>query len=406
MRRGGLEVAQVLRRFLGGYRQRYGGLGRDQARVVSALTACRTAELGGHVDACDACGFQRISYNSCGNRHCPKCHASATAGWLERERAYLLPVPYAHVVFTLPHLLAPLALQNPRIFYGLLFRAAAKTLLEIAADPKHLGGLIGFVAILHTWGQSLIHHPHLHCLVPAGGLAPGEGRWISCRAGFFLPVRVLGALFRGKYLALLEQSFRRGQLVFHGQLRGVADPTAFGRLLKQARRKKWVVYAKPPFAGPEPVLKYLARYTHRIALSNDLLLGIDETAVTFTWKDYRHGARSEPMRLDPVEFVRRFLLHALPRGFVRIRRYGILSNAQRQQRLTRCRELLGLDEGSPTSSDATPSESLDHEPQERNGASARGIVCDACQQGRMRTLEWILPLHHPAARAPPVRCLP
>jgi hypothetical protein len=295
--------------------------------------------------------------------------------------------------------LGPLALQNPRVCYGLLFRAAAKTLLEIGADPKRLGARIGFVAILHTWGQSLIHHPHLHCLVPAGGLAPGDGRWVSCRAGFFLPVRVLGALFRGKYLALLAQSFRRGQLVFRGQLRALADPATFYRLLRQARRKKWVVYAKPPFAGPEPVLKYLARYTHRIAISNDRLLRIDETAVTFTWRDYRHGARSEPMRLDPVEFLRRFLLHALPKGFVRIRRYGILSNCQRRERLARCRELLGLGVGSPLSSDVTPSESSDSEP--RNGATAREIVCDACQQGRMRTLEWIPPLRYQSARAPP-----
>jgi hypothetical protein len=301
--------------------------------------------------------------------------------------------------------LGPLALQNPRIFYGLLFRAAAKTLLEIGADPKHLGARIGFVAILHTWGQSLIHHPHLHCLVPAGGIAPGDGRWVSCRAGFFLPVRVLGALFRGKYLALLEQSFRRGQLVFRGQLRALADPVAFYRLLRQARRKKWVVYAKPPFAGAEPVLKYLARYTHRIAISNDRLLRIDETAVTFTWKDYRHGARSEPMRLDPVEFLRRFLLHALPKGFVRIRRYGILSNCKRQECLARCRELLGLGESSPITSDATPSGSSDNELQGPNGATAREIVCVVCQQGRMRTLEWIPPLRHQSARAPPERCL-
>jgi hypothetical protein len=399
MERPALEVAQILRRFESQYRKHTGGLSRDQARVVSALTACRTAVLGGHVEACDACGHRRIAYNSCRNRHCPKCQAAATARWLERERGYLLPVPYAHVVFTLPDVLAPILLQNPRVGYGLLFQAAAQTLLEIAADPKHLGAQIGFVAILHTWGQTLLHHPHLHCLVPAGGLVPGESRWVSCRHGFFLPVRVLSALFRGKYLALLERSHRARALVFHGKLSPLADPSTFARLLSEARRRPWVVYAKPPFGGPEPVLKYLARYTHRIAISNTRLLSVSNDAVTFTWKDYRQGSRSRTMRLAPLEFVRRFLLHVLPKGFVRIRRYGILANCQRHERLARCRELLGIREETPANSVATCSDPSDNEPD--GPSTAVEIICDACQQGRMRVIDWIPPLRLSFARAPP-----
>jgi hypothetical protein len=399
MERPALEVAEILRRFESQYRQQTGGLSRDQARVVSALTACRTAVLGGHVEACDACGHRRIAYNSCRNRHCPKCQAAATARWLERERSYLLPVPYAHVVFTVPEGLAPILLQNPRVGYGLLFQAAAETLLEIAADPKHLGAQIGFVAILHTWGQTLLHHPHLHCLVPAGGLRPGEMRWISCRHGFLLPVRVLSALFRGKYLALLERSFRAGDLRFHGRLRPLAESRAFACLLREARRRKWVVYAKPPFGGPEPVLKYLARYTHRIAISNGRLLSLSEEAVTFAWKDYRDGGRPREMRLAPVEFVRRFLMHVLPKGFVRIRRYGILANCQRQRRLARCRELLG--ESAPARSEAGSTKDSDTL-QMTSGAPTGEVVCTACKQGRMRVIERLLPDHGLGwARAPP-----
>lgn len=396
-----LELAQILRRFGREYREQHGGLSVDQARVVAALTSCRTAALGGHVEACDACGYRRIAYNSCRDRHCPKCQAAATARWLERERAYLLPVPYAHVVFTLPHLLAPLALQNPRLAYGFLFRAAAQTLLEIAADPKHLGAQIGFVAILHTWGQTLLHHPHLHCLVPAGGLASEGTHWIACRNGFFLPVRVLGALFRGRYLALLERSYRAGELRFHGKLRPLAGANAFARLLREARRRKWVVYAKPPFGGPEPVLKYLARYTHRIAISNARLLSVREDAVCFTWKDYRGGGRSRQMQLAPCEFVRRFLLHVLPKGFVRIRRYGLLANCQRENQLARCRSLLGTNPSAPS-----PRESDrpgGPEPTEAStGRNSRDVRhCEACSHGTMRLIDWISPARNRRARAPP-----
>lgn len=398
MERPALEVAEILRRFESQYRQQAGSLSRDQARVVSALTACRTAVLGGHIEACDACGHRRIAYNSCRNRHCPKCQAAATARWLERERSYLLPVPYAHVVFTVPEQLAPILLQNPRVGYGLLFQAAADTLLEIAADPKHLGAQIGFVAILHTWGQTLHHHPHLHCLVPAGGLALGESRWVPCRRGFFLPVRVLSALFRGKYLALLQRSHGRRALRFHGKLGPLADPSTFAHLIYDARRKPWVVYAKPPFGGPEPVLKYLARYTHRIAISNARLLSLSENAVTFAWKDYRGGGCSREIRLAPVEFVRRFLLHVLPKGFVRIRRYGLLANSQRQKRLARCREILG--ENAQASSDAASTEDS-ADLQMTSGPPTGEIVCAVCKKGRMRVIDRIPPHELRWARAPP-----
>lgn len=396
-----LEVAQILRRFGRQYRQQHGGLSADQARVVTALTACRTAALGGHVEECETCGHRRIAYNSCRNRHCPKCQAAATARWLERERAYLLPVPYSHVVFTLPHTLAPLALQNPRIAYGLLFQATAQTLLEIAADPQHLGAQIGFVALLHTWGQTLLHHPHLHCLVPAGGLSPEQTHWIPCSKGFFLSVRVLGARFRNQYLALLERSFREGKLVFHGQLRPLAKPSAFDRLLRQAGRQKWVVYAKPPFGGPEAALKYLARYTHRIAISNARLRSVRDDAVTFTWKDYRHAHRTEEMQLAPGEFLRRFLLHVLPKGFVRIRRYGILSNCHRADRLARCRALLGAERSMEAAGEPHPPEDSESpiETVRENPSCQRR--CEACHEGQMRTIEWIPPTRHRPARAPP-----
>ena len=400
MERPGLEVAEILRRFEHAYRQKWGGLSAQQAHVVRALVACRTAALGGHVEVCDACGHREISYNSCRNRHCPKCQAAATAEWLERERAHLLDVPYAHVVFTLPEALRALALQNPRVCYGLLFRAAAQTLLQIGADPKHLGARIGFLAILHTWGQTLLHHPHLHCLVPAGGLSLDGARWISCRAGFFLPVHVLGALFRGKYLALLGESHRQGRLVFHGQLRPLAEPRAFAALLREARSRRWVVYAKPPFGGAEPALKYLARYTHRIAISNSRLLAVTETEVAFSWKDYAHGNRIRRMELDPREFIRRFLLHVLPHGFVRIRRYGLLANCRREGALARCRELLGT-EAPPLPGARTPTREDAGAETAEPELGSRQKHCTACRLGLMRIVEILRPLACAAAAEPP-----
>ena len=312
----------------------------EQRAVADRILACRTARLGGHVDACDECGYQQISYNSCRNRHCPKCQGSAQVGWLEARQADVLPVPYAHVVFTLPQSLAPLALQNPKVVYDLLLRTAARTLQEIASNPRHLGARLGFFAILHTWGQTLVHHPHVHCVVPAGGLAEDGCTWKPCRPGFFLPVRVLSRLFRGKFLAGLTQAFRNGRLELHGRLVPYRRPTAFNRLLHEARGTEWVVYAKPPFDGPQHVLEYLARYTHRVAISNHRLLHVDDATVTFRFKDYR-GRRVRSLTLPLGEFVRRFLLHVLPKGFVRIRYYGFLANGTRARLLSRCRDTLG-----------------------------------------------------------------
>jgi len=374
------EVAEVLR--LAESSGRGAPLSRDQQRVVRNLLACRTAALGGHVDACDSCGHRTLSYNSCRDRHCPKCQGSATAEWLDQQRTSLLPVPYTHVVFTLPHTLAPLALQNPRVLYDLLFRAAAETLLEVAADPRHLGARIGFLALLHTWGQTLLHHPHVHCLVPAGGLALDRSRWVPCRRGFFLPVRVLSRVFRGKFLALARAAYEAGRLRFHGRLAELNEnPQAFHRLLAQSRRHDWSVYAKPPFGGPEQALKYLARYTHRIAIANHRLLAVDRQAVTFSWKDYAHANQLRTLTLDPDEFMRRFLLHVLPTHFVRIRAYGFLANRQRSSALELCRSLLAaapLDRQPPPPPAATDSGGTsDREPTRR---------CPHCHTGTLHRL--------------------
>lgn len=335
------EVAEIFDRYLTGQPEEAGpSWSWEQQTVVERILACRTAQLGGHIDECDACGQQTISYNSCRNRHCPKCQGNAQAGWLDARQAEVLDVPYAHVVFTLPQILAPLAHQNPRVVYGLLLRTAARTLQEVASNPRHLGARLGFFAILHTWGQTLVHHPHVHCVVPAGGLADDGCSWKPCRPGFFLPVRVLSRLFRGKLLAELTQAFRDGRLTFHGRLVPYRHAAAFNGLLHEAAGTEWVVYAKPPLDGPEHVLKYLARYTHRVALSNHRLLHVDDATVTFRYKDYR-SCRARSLTLPLEEFCRRFLLHVLPKGFVRIRYYGFLANGTRARLLPRCREALG-----------------------------------------------------------------
>ncbi len=334
------EVAEIFQEYLSSLPAGVDlGWSWNQHTVADRILACRTARLGGHVDACDECGYRQISYNSCRNRHCPKCQGSAQAAWLRARQADVLPVPYAHVVFTMPQLLAPLALQNPKVVYDLLLRTVAQTLQEIALNPRHLGARLGFFAILHTWGQTLIHHPHVHCVVPAGGLAK-DGSWHPCRPGFFLPVRVLSRLFRGKFVAGLRDAFREGRLELHGSLARYHDSAAFGRLLQEARGTEWVVYAKPPFEAPEHVLKYLARYTHRIAISNHRLLAVDDEAVTFRYKDYR-SRRARSLSLPLGEFTRRFLLHVLPKGLVRIRYYGFLAHAGRVRLLARCRLALG-----------------------------------------------------------------
>jgi len=337
------EVADVLRTHGDDFLDRWEhALSRPQRKALDDIRACRTAALGGHLDQCDRCGHCAISYNSCRNRSCPKCQAMARALWLTERQAELLPVEYFHVVFTLPQQIASLALQNARGIYGILFRAVSETLLTIAADPKHLGAAIGFLAVLHTWGQNLYLHPHIHCVVPGGGISHDNSRWIPCRKyrkPFFLPVQVLSAFFRQRFLIHLRRAFQKGKLQFHGELAPLAQLAAFEALCQRAGDVKWVVYAKRPFGGPEQVLKYLARYTHRVAISNQRLRSLEDGRVTFEWKDYAAGSQTKTMTLDAVEFIRRFLLHVLPSGFVHIRHFGFLANRNRKEKLALCRSL-------------------------------------------------------------------
>ena len=338
----GLEVADVFRRHGDAYRRGHDAhLGRVERRVMSAIELCRTAALGGHTEACADCGLIRCAYNSCRNRHCPKCQGQARAEWLIARQAELLPVPYFHVVFTLPAPLAEIAFQNKERVYAILFKAAAETLRTIGADPKHLGAELGIVAVLHTWGQNLHHHPHVHCVVPGGGPSLDGTRWVACRPGFFLPVRVLASLFRRLFLDALRAAFQGGDLGFFGELADLAQPATFTRRLRELRRVNWVVYAKAPFGGPAQVLAYLGRYTHRVAIANSRLVNLTDGEVSFRWRDYRHHGKSKIMPLSADEFIRRFLLHTLPDGFHRIRHYGFLANGHRAAKLALCRNLLG-----------------------------------------------------------------
>ena len=337
----GLEVAEIFRRHGDAYRQAHAGhVGRIERRVMSAIETCRTATLGGHVERCEDCGLVRIAYNSCRNRHCPKCQGLARAEWLAERQAELLPVPYFHVVFTLPAPVAEIAFQNKAAVYAILFRSAAETLCTIAADPKHLGAEIGLTAVLHSWGQTLHHHPHIHCIVPGGGLACDGTRWIACRPGFFLPVRVLSRLFRRLFLQRLQTAFDAGELGFFGGLAPLAEPRAFTRHLAAVRRIDWVVYAKRPFGGPEQVLAYLGQYTHRVAIANSRLIALADAQVSFRWRDYRHHDKTKVMTLTADEFIRRFLLHTLPDSFHRIRHYGFLANSHRAAKLALIRQCL------------------------------------------------------------------
>ena len=380
------EVAEVFRRFGDAYRQHHGAsLSTAQRRVMTAIERCRTAALGGHVEQCDACGHQRIWYNSCRNRHCPKCQSLARAQWLEDRRCELLATPYFHVVFTLPEEIAAIACHNKAVVYGILFRAAAETLRAIGADPKHLGAELGFFAVLHTWGQALLYHPHLHCVVAGGGLSADRTRWIACRSNFFLSVRVLARLFRRRFLEYLENAFDADKLTFFGALQPLRDRRAFLRHLGPARKTEWVVYAKPPFAGPEQVLAYVARYTHRVAISNDRLISVDDDKVRFRWKDYRNANRQKTMTLGADEFIRRFLLHVLPDGFQRIRYYGFLGNRWREDKLTRCCQLLAMPQPEPLAGDAATDYRDRYE--EITGASL--TECPACHHGRMLLVELI-----------------
>jgi hypothetical protein len=331
-----LELADIIRRHGGALLDDLRRpVSTEQRRVLKALASCRTAALGGHVETCDHCQHQRIAYNSCRNRHCPKCQGSACARWMESRASELLPVEYFHVVFTLPDTFNALALSNQRTVYRVLFDAVAQTLLDVAANTRNLGAKVGFMAVLHTWGQNLSLHPHVHCVIPGGGLSPDGMRWISCRPGFFLPVRILSRVFRGKFISQLRKAFHAGKLA------GVPDESAFERLIESSVKNDWVVHAKPPFGGPNQVLKYLSRYTHRIAISNSRLLSMDDDTVTFRWRDYAHGNQLRTMTLDASEFLRRFLLHVVPRGFMRIRHFGFLANRARSNNLELCRKLLG-----------------------------------------------------------------
>jgi hypothetical protein len=391
MDRPKFEVADVFRRYGDDYRQQHGAsMSVAQRRVMHAIEVCRTAVLGGHLERCDQCGHERNAYNSCADRHCPKCQSLARAEWLENRRSELLNTQYFHVVFTLPEQIAPIAYQNKKVVYGILFRATAETLRTIAADPKHLGAEIGFFAVLHSWGQNLLHHPHLHCVVAGGGLSPDGTRWISCRPGFFLPVRVLSRLFRRLFLEYLIKAFDAGKLDFFSSLEPLRERGAFFRHLAPTRATEWVVYAKRPFAGPEQVLDYVGRYTHRVAISNNRLLDIDGGKVTFRYKDYRHDSQQKTMTLDADEFIRRFLLHVLPDGFQRIRYYGFLGNRYREQKLARCRQLLGMPTCEPPALEATRDYRDRYE--ELTGNSLR--ECPACHHGCMVTVAILPPGLH------------
>jgi hypothetical protein len=381
------EVAEIFRRHGDAYRRNHAGhLCRIERRVMSAIEICRTAVLGGHVEACEACGTTRIAYNSCRNRHCPKCQAAAREAWLTARQSELLPVPYFHVVFTLPPAAAEIAFQNKALVYALLMRSAAEALTTLAADPKHLGAEIGLLAILHTWGQTLTHHPHVHCVVPGGGLSPDGQRWIACRPNFFLPVHALSRLFRRLFLTGLETAFRDGALHFSGSLAPLAAERAFADRIKALRKIEWVAYAKPPFGGPAQVLAYLARYTHRAAIANSRLVAITDDEVAFSFKDYRRNGRHKMMRLHPHEFIRRFLLHVLPDGFHRIRHYGFLAKGGRRQKLDLCRKLTAAIQPSQESTDGTGG-SGSAEP--IAGQRCKDSICPAC--GAMMRPAGLLP---------------
>ena len=400
MARPGLEVADIFRDHGPAWRRVHAGhVSLGQLKVMSAIESCRTAALGGHVEACEDCAHTRIASNSCRNRHCPKCQGAAARDWLADREAELLPVPYFHVVFTLPAAIADLAYLNKAVIYDLLFKAAAETTLTIAADPKHLGARIGFTAVLHTWGSAMTHHPHVHMIVPGGGLSPDNTRWIACRPKFFLPVRILSKLFRRLILDKLATAHAAGHLRFFGGHADLIHPKAFAAFLAPLRKIKWFVYAKRPFAGPEAVLAYLARYTHRVAISNSRLIRADDSGVTFTWKDYRveDRVRGKTMTLAVDEFIRRFLLHVLPRGFHRIRHYGLFAHGGRATNLTRARALLGARE---------PCETVTADPPGAPAPPRLAQPCPCCG-GRMLIIERFArgssPAHRPSAPTAAIR---
>jgi hypothetical protein len=389
MSRPALEVADIFRdRGPAWRRANAGHVSLDQLKVMSAIENCRTAALGGHVERCEDCAYTTIAYNSCRNRHCPKCQGAAAKGWLTAREADLLSVPYYHVVFTLPAAIADIAYQNKAVVYDLLFKASAETVTTIAADPRHLGARVGITSVLHTWGSAMTHHPHVHMIVPGGGISPDGQRWVACRPGFFLPVRVLSRLFRRLFLEKLVAAHNAGHLKFFGNHAALADAQAFAAYLAPLRRAEWVVYAKRPFGGPQAVLAYLSRYTHRVAIANSRLIACDRTGVTFRWKDYRADGRDRQklMTLSTSEFIRRFLIHVLPHGFHRIRHYGLLASGTRADNIARARELLAV-----SNSQAEPAAAA---------ADPGKPICPCCG-GRMIIIEVFergaTPRHRPTA---------
>ena len=397
--RPALEVADIFRNHGSAWRRANADhVSLAQLKVMSAVETCRTAALGGHVAACMSCGHSHIAYNSCRNRHCPKCQGVAARDWLERRAADLLPVPYYHVVFTLPGPVADIAYANKAVVYDLLLRASAETLLTIAADHRHLGAKIGMTSVLHTWGSAMTHHPHAHIIVPGGGLSEDGERWIACRPGFFLPVRVLSRLFRRLFLAGLEAAHRAGRLRFFGDRASLVDPAQFASFIAPLRKSEWVVYAKAPFGGPEAVLAYLSRYTHRVAIANSRLVAADTNFVTFRWKDYRTKGRDRQkvMHLATGEFIRRFLLHVLPTGFHRIRHYGLFANVARVRNIETIRRLLHA-------------EPPDEEPAADDTEAADAVAVHTLRQpcpccgGPMIIIETFEHGQMPRARAPPAR---
>jgi Putative transposase/Transposase zinc-binding domain len=385
-----LELAQVVQRFGNDFLGRYGKAIRSVHRkALHDIEVCRTAELGGHVQRCDTCDHMEISYNSCRNRNCPKCQSNLRAKWMQDREAELLPVPYFHVVFTLPNHFNNLALQNPREVYGLLFKAASQTLIEVGRTPKHLGANLGFLCVLHTWGQNLMLHPHLHCIVPGGGLSIDGTQWISNKTlksgnNFLLPVRVLSKVFRGKFISGLKQLYAQGKLQFHGRIEELTNQSDFEKLLNKSVKNNWVVYAKQPFGGPAQVLKYLSRYTHRVAISNQRLIKMDEKSVTFQYKDYADQSASKHMRLSGVEFLRRFFMHVLPRGFTKIRHYGWMANRDRTKNIASCRVLIAA-----SSAQKPPDKPINSKDEIQESLTPN---CPVCRTGKMQRIDVPKPL--------------
>jgi len=389
--RGFVEAADIFRAYGSAYRQSHAHeMPLRQLRAMRAIEVCRTAALGGHVEQCDSCGAVRVSYNSCRNRHCPKCQCLDKERWLEARKNDVLPVRYFHVVFTLPENLRALALRNQRVIYQILFRAASETLKELTRDPKHLGAEVGFIAILHTWSQNLMDHPHLHCIVTGGGVSPDGKRWIPCKRCFFIPVKVLSRLFRGKFLAYLKEAREKEELVFPGTIAHLKEEQSFKALLDDLYEKQWVVYCKPPFKNAETLIEYLGRYTHRVAISNERLVKLEGDRVSFRYRDRNDHDTVKVMSVDVSEFIRRFLLHILPDGFVKIRHYGILSNRNRQRKLARCKKLLGVDGPQEHKQEK---ESWQELLQRITGHDPR--ICPFCGKGTMVLKEVLIPSPFP-----------